>query len=500
MINQLKSGDIKSQSNLPEGTEDRQAANKNLGEKDIAGKFKDLLANIFSGAHVSAPEFNYIHEAIEVKKEVEKKAKDEASVKAEEEQVVAKESSNQPDQIKEEKVQKNEVAELIVPESTALIVAQATPVQVTPIEEIQLENVAPEIVSQQAPAEVIVADAVTKLKLQSNPIKHSEAVSAEEFVAVTEEAGVQEASAKVQQFQAQSNVQMSTGEEVAEKVIAQNPAAQKEELGTDNEDLNKNAQPQVKLAPQVDTAENSVLANKSAEVGVSAPTAKQNFQSAINVQAGEAARSIQGNSASQSSSLSNSKDSIDLNALRIKGASTEGVAREAVAGNEKSSARGSLTGKVSKSDQEKIIDRVQEMLKKIRETQSGNSLTVKLEPDTLGAITVKITQRGGDLFARIVSDKPEVEATIKDQISQLQQALSSIGFKSERVHILVSSPSSENAGSFFDSLLNRGEEQSKNFSQQNSPQFSQGSFAGDKSHSVAIGKALAKSEENGWVA
>ena len=94
-------------------------------------------------------------------------------------------------------------------------------------------------------------------------------------------------------------------------------------------------------------------------------------------------------------------------------------------------------GKLDESTQTKVIAKIQRMIESAARTRYGNQMVVRLDPPELGAVTVKLTQRSDQLFARIIPESPEVEAVIRNRVGDISQVLAAAGIKPENVHVSV---------------------------------------------------------------
>lgn len=93
---------------------------------------------------------------------------------------------------------------------------------------------------------------------------------------------------------------------------------------------------------------------------------------------------------------------------------------------------------------EKTLEKVKELLQKATQNRDGNnSLTLKLDPQELGQITVKVTQRDNNVYARIIPESPEVESMLRQKSAELTQVLNQAGIKTEQIHISFGQERSE---------------------------------------------------------
>lgn len=98
---------------------------------------------------------------------------------------------------------------------------------------------------------------------------------------------------------------------------------------------------------------------------------------------------------------------------------------------------GSKMTELVRANQEKIIARIQDAFDNMVKGRFGNQMVVRLDPPSLGKVTVKITQRADQLFARVSPESPEVEAVLRNKVSELSSVLAQSGIKVENIHVSV---------------------------------------------------------------
>ena len=147
------------------------------------------------------------------------------------------------------------------------------------------------------------------------------------------------------------------------------------------------------------------------------------------------------------------------------------------------------------STQEKIINKVKELLESAKALKHGSTMVVRLDPPKLGNVTLKITQRSNALHARIIPETPEVEQVLRSNSSELLQLLGISGIKAENIHLSIGqvATSSEQLlfNQFFDSSSQFNQHQSSSGEQQLQEYELPGSVVPQEQHSEDIG---------GWVA
>ena len=103
--------------------------------------------------------------------------------------------------------------------------------------------------------------------------------------------------------------------------------------------------------------------------------------------------------------------------------------------------------------QEKIIEKMQQMIESAAKMRNGNVMTVRLDPPELGNVTVKLTQRADQVFARIIPESSDVETTLRNSSGELINILANCGFKTDNVHISFGQEATSYASGGFGQLL-----------------------------------------------
>lgn len=85
----------------------------------------------------------------------------------------------------------------------------------------------------------------------------------------------------------------------------------------------------------------------------------------------------------------------------------------------------------------KAVEQIQKMLEDALKAKSGNTIVVKLNPEELGSVTVRVTQRADQIYARVTPESAEVEKALRANISEVTHALTNAGIKAENIHVVV---------------------------------------------------------------
>ena len=101
------------------------------------------------------------------------------------------------------------------------------------------------------------------------------------------------------------------------------------------------------------------------------------------------------------------------------------------------------SGKNLKSQQVKMLEQIQQLMEKAAQTKDGNSLVLKLDPVELGQVTVKVTQRADQVFARVSAENDDVERFLRENMGEVMSSLAAAGIKGDNVHVSIGREISE---------------------------------------------------------
>lgn len=99
---------------------------------------------------------------------------------------------------------------------------------------------------------------------------------------------------------------------------------------------------------------------------------------------------------------------------------------------------GEAEGKSSvRSQMLKNMERIESALKEVIRARDGKTISVRLDPPSLGQIKVDVTLSDGQLHARLIADSPHVASALKEKAFELQNMLKRLGLQVERVSVAV---------------------------------------------------------------
>ena len=90
----------------------------------------------------------------------------------------------------------------------------------------------------------------------------------------------------------------------------------------------------------------------------------------------------------------------------------------------------------------RVLERVEEVLKAVSSSKDGSTISLRLDPPSLGEVKVDISYKYGSLFARIIAESQEVENLLKSKANELYQVLRDSGLDSENVNVFIASKDS----------------------------------------------------------
>ncbi len=502
-----------------------QAAQKAVSGEDVEGTFSRLLAQLFGGrpaqSEVLDPlEFAPAPVGTEVRQEareaeVSEEVSDEDASIAQEEEVAQEESSSTEEETEESEVaaEGNSATEIadetmiiedliteVVPEEEVVLLEEAIPTeQVAEVVEAVAEEVEPTQVAKAAVVTETTTERVRNVEIQKDQavdvkkdapqqqqqrpeMLQSQAQEAAEYAELAGEAVETANSGK--QTQAVNSKRV-------EKV--QLDVSRPERSFTNFEEVSEGAE--ATLTATIPQAQAAPVQARSAETGLqNVGGAELAGGSALSAQIVQSASSTGGQSG-QSGLSGQGADAGLFAGSKSKRATTDAKAAEKPRGE-----------KLAQSEQEKVVEKVKELLKNASAARNGNTLVVRLDPPKLGSMTMRVTHKDGQVYARIVPDSQEVEDTLRNRIPELMQVLSQAGMRADDVHVSIGHERSESEMYQFSEFFNQSgfsKEQAKSEREkQGSKSDASGSAVqGDAGVDITMTSSQQQSVESGaWVA
>ncbi len=107
----------------------------------------------------------------------------------------------------------------------------------------------------------------------------------------------------------------------------------------------------------------------------------------------------------------------------------------------------------------RTMERVESALKEVARSKDGKTISLRLDPPSLGSVKIDVTLKDGQLHARFVAESAQVSALLRDQSHELQQMLRKAGIEAEQITISVASEHFSEANTEFSSFNQQLSEQ-----------------------------------------
>lgn len=107
-------------------------------------------------------------------------------------------------------------------------------------------------------------------------------------------------------------------------------------------------------------------------------------------------------------------------------------------------AENSRTAKfLTRADTLRTLEKVENAIKEVAKSHDGKTISVRLDPPSLGSVKVDLTMRDGSIHARVVAELPQVANMLRDKIHELQTLIRQVGFDADQVSVSVGEQFSE---------------------------------------------------------
>ncbi|MCB0339028.1 MAG: flagellar hook-length control protein FliK, partial [Bdellovibrionales bacterium] len=93
------------------------------------------------------------------------------------------------------------------------------------------------------------------------------------------------------------------------------------------------------------------------------------------------------------------------------------------------------------------LERVEDALKEAAKARDGRTISLRLDPPSLGKVRVDVTMRENHLHARIMADSQQVAQFLRDRSFELQSALRKLGLNLEDATVSVFTTGDESSQS-----------------------------------------------------
>lgn len=98
---------------------------------------------------------------------------------------------------------------------------------------------------------------------------------------------------------------------------------------------------------------------------------------------------------------------------------------------------------LSKGQELRTLKKVEEALKEVAKSRDGKTISLRLDPPSLGSVRVEVSIRDGVLHARLAADSAHVNTLLRDKGAELQQVLRGLGIDVNAVNVSVQDDGSQ---------------------------------------------------------
>ncbi len=144
-----------------------------------------------------------------------------------------------------------------------------------------------------------------------------------------------------------------------------------------------------------------------------------------------------------------------------------------------------------------MIDKVKAVLEQATVNKANDTITVKVEPANLGELTVKVSEKNGQIYAKITPQSREVEDILRSQSRELSLVIQALGYQKEDVQISIGEASPDFHSAFYNGNDSQGESSGSNKGSQNARTFLGN---GIKDTGMKIDNNLTREDLVGWIA
>ena len=94
-----------------------------------------------------------------------------------------------------------------------------------------------------------------------------------------------------------------------------------------------------------------------------------------------------------------------------------------------------ITLNLATTNVKKLLAKVEEALKEVAKSRDGKTISVRLDPPSLGKVQIDVSMREGSLHARLVAESPAVNQMLREKGVELQMLLRKLGFNVDQVTV-----------------------------------------------------------------
>ncbi len=101
---------------------------------------------------------------------------------------------------------------------------------------------------------------------------------------------------------------------------------------------------------------------------------------------------------------------------------------------------------LTKPEVARTLEKVQQVLKEVSKSKDGKTISVRLDPPSLGALKVDVSYRDNHLHARVVAEAPQVALLLREKAQELQNYLRASGIEADSISVSVGADDASNSG------------------------------------------------------
>lgn len=98
---------------------------------------------------------------------------------------------------------------------------------------------------------------------------------------------------------------------------------------------------------------------------------------------------------------------------------------------------------LTRADTLRTLEKVENAIREVARSHDGKTISVRLDPPTLGSLKIDLTMRDGSMHARIVAELPQVASMLRDKVHELQNLIRQVGFDADQVSVSVGEQNSQ---------------------------------------------------------
>jgi len=95
---------------------------------------------------------------------------------------------------------------------------------------------------------------------------------------------------------------------------------------------------------------------------------------------------------------------------------------------------------------DRTMEKIENALKEVNKSKDGKTISIRLDPPSLGSVRVDVSIKDGNLHARLSADSSQVTTLLRDKSHEVQQMLRKLGLEVDQVTVSVGGENSSYSG------------------------------------------------------